>query len=537
VKIQKGSLAACAVFLACLGFFLVASTIGWHHSILDGNQWRETQTAISAYYMVGRRPVLAYETPLVGPPWSIPFEFPLYQWTIAGLVTVVHAPLEQTGRAVNLAFFLLTLIPAYYLLWSLGIRRWQRMLILCLFLLSPFYVFWSRTFTIESTALFLCASYSALAVENDRQFRTSTALAAIGLGCLAALVKITTLLPFLLVAPLISAARAARTPAMPPSPVDSDSSSFPHAFAVRQNHGSRAVRRLVRMAIVFLPILAGICWTYYADGIKAENPIARKLTSQAMTEWNFGTLGQRLQPQTWATIFERWGQVVGSLGVLATAAFAVLLAGRRRVEFFSCLALALCGPLVFFNLHLVHDYYTYANGIFLIGAVGIAVVAVLEKGWSWIGGGLFFLMAAACLVRYGNDFYPRLANDSEAFPEIRAVADSARKLTRPDEVLLILGLDWSPAIPYYSQRRALMIPGDVLRDLLEKPADWVKRLAPFRVGALIIGEKPNEILDPVLLQSVFKAFDIDPRGQDVAAWYLLFPRRNSRQITVRESLH
>jgi hypothetical protein len=319
------------------------------------------------------------------------------------------------------------------------------------------------------------------------------------------MVKITTLLPFLLVPPLICGVAEQSG--------ENDRSVHPH--------------RVARIAIVLLPVLAGVWWTHYADGIKAENPIARNLTSQAMAAWNFGTLRQRLEPQAWATVFAWWGQVVGTLGVLAAAALAVLLLGHRRMEFFMCLALAASAPLLFFNLHVVHDYYTYANGIFLIGAVGIALVAVLEKGggWSWAGAVLFLLMSAACLVRYQRDFYPRLATDSDALPEIRAVADSVQKLTSPNDVLLILGMDWSPTIPYYSHRRALMIPPDVLASLLEKPADWVKRIRPNRVGALIIGQRPDATIEPRLLEPLFKAFNIDPRGEEVAGWYLVFPRR------------
>jgi hypothetical protein len=217
--------------------------------------------------------------------------------------------------------------------------------------------------------------------------------------------------------------------------------------------------------------------------------------------------------------------------VLAVAALAVLLLGHRRIEFLACLALALGAPFVFFNLHFAHDYYTYANGLFLTVAVGFALVAALERGgrWSWLGGGLFLLVSAACLVRYERDFYPRLASDSDALPEIRTVADSVKKITQPHDVLLILGLEWSPSIPYYSHRRALMIPGEFLQDLLQKPADWAKRLAPRRVGALIIGQRPNALLDPRSLEPVFKAFDIDPRGQELAGWYLLFPRRSNRR--------
>ena len=45
---------------------------------------------------------LRYETPVLGPPWSLPFEFPLYQGIVAGLAKIFSTPLDQTGRFVSI---------------------------------------------------------------------------------------------------------------------------------------------------------------------------------------------------------------------------------------------------------------------------------------------------------------------------------------------------------------------------------------------------------------------------------------------------
>ena len=111
--------------------------------------------------MAGSRIKLAYETPVLGPPWSIPFEFPLYQWLVAAVAGTHLLPLDQAGRLVSVVFFLLTLIPTHSLLAALRIPGPMRLVFLSLVLVSPFYLFWSRTFLIESTGLFLCVSYVA----------------------------------------------------------------------------------------------------------------------------------------------------------------------------------------------------------------------------------------------------------------------------------------------------------------------------------------------------------------------------------------
>ena len=61
---------------------------------------------------------LDYITPVLGPPWSIPFEFPLYQWLAGGFHALTGYPLDQSGRLVSLVFFYLCLVP-----WFLLFRR------------------------------------------------------------------------------------------------------------------------------------------------------------------------------------------------------------------------------------------------------------------------------------------------------------------------------------------------------------------------------------------------------------------------------
>ena len=57
--------------------------IGLDHPALDFYAFRQTQTALSAYWLWHDGFRLAYETPVLGAPWAIPYEFPLYQWLVA----------------------------------------------------------------------------------------------------------------------------------------------------------------------------------------------------------------------------------------------------------------------------------------------------------------------------------------------------------------------------------------------------------------------------------------------------------------------
>src|SRR5207302_1793389 len=103
-----------------------------------------------------------YETPVLGAPFSLPFELPLYQWLSARLSTLGGLPLETAGRLVSEAFFLLTAAALFAALGALGIPRPRRLAFVSILLVSPVYLFWSPTFMIESTALCLCMAWLAL---------------------------------------------------------------------------------------------------------------------------------------------------------------------------------------------------------------------------------------------------------------------------------------------------------------------------------------------------------------------------------------
>ena|GEM_PF-6013125 len=81
----------------------------------------------------------------------MPLEFPVYQICVAKAATLTGLPLEIAGRLISLCFLYLAL-PAFFLVLRFAAiapnRRW---LFLGLLLVTPVYLFYSRTFLIEST--------------------------------------------------------------------------------------------------------------------------------------------------------------------------------------------------------------------------------------------------------------------------------------------------------------------------------------------------------------------------------------------------
>jgi len=462
------------VFICSLLYAVWTASIGWGNTLNDRHSFRQTQTATTAYWMVGKPFRLAYETPVLGKPWSIPMEFPLYQWIVARIVGLFGTPLDQTGRFVSLAFFLLTTIPLYRLMRSLGVAAHHAWVPLILFVTSPFYIFWSRTFMIESTALCLSMAYLAAAVEAAKHGGRWAAGLAIVFGVLAALIKVTTFLPFLALAGC--------------------------AFAVviwrrwRAEQHVAGIRTMVALAaaVGLVPFGVANVWVRFTDAVKAANPLAgASLTSRGASDFIYGSLSQKCSGLTWSVIVGRFPELVGLpplAWLMLGATLAITLVHRRRWrETVACLVAWLLAPAVFTNLHFVHDYYANANGIFLIAAIGFAIVGLLEDAGTRVAGFVFAATAIVTAVTGHAAFYgPRQAANSA---EVLQAAEYIQSATAADEVIVCLGNDWSPLVPYYARRRSLTLPMDAARPMPEAVMTRAfAELKDEKVGAIVLVE-------------------------------------------------
>ena len=486
------------LFLACLTFCLFAASRDWHQTLLEDQPFRQTQTAITTYYMIGHAPKLAYETPVVGPPWAIPYEFPLYQWLVALLVSVGHTALDPTGRLVSLAFFLAGLAAVYRLLGEMGLGREKRLVVLSLLLVSPYYVYWSRSFLIESTAFCFGMWYLALGVAFLKMPRKATGLGALAAGTLGALVKVTTFAGFFLGVFLAWA--------------------FLWLTSYRARRPWSALWRagLRYLAITVPPVIIVLWWTRFADGQKELNSIGHYLTSQALMVWHFGTWRQRLDGVTWERLYLWYNPALGQLACLGVCLPALCVAGRRR-EILACLILGLSGPLVFTSLYFHHEYYLYASLAFFVAAIAFALIALWERGGVWrrTGQALLVLVIGLGLYRYYDTYYPR--QQSRARTQwLAEVFQDVQKVSRRDDVVLVVGCDWDSAIPYYSRRRALMIPDWLVADFVRRPTAYRERLAGYHVGALVIQVARPPAIAPAALEQVLQTFNLGADGRSVS---------------------
>lgn len=514
---------ATVVFVLALGFHAWGISVGWKNINLPGHEFRQAQTGISAMFIQREGNFsLAYPTPVLGQPWSVPFEFPLYQWTVAVVSNTFHLPLVQAARAVSVACFYGFLVALALWLRRLGLSRTQRAVTLSLVLTCPLYIFYSRAFLIETMALMFGMWY--LAALHESVARRSVAWLAVAAlaGTGAGLVKVTTFIVCL---------------------VPAFGWCVWWLWQCRPQAGAADRWSLARMfgwlaAAHVVPFAATIAWVKYADAIKVLNPSGASLTSAGLAAFNFG-YGHHLDPAIWAAWYGKITETICSVEVLVVAFVLAGFAGRWRWQACAALGLFVVAQLIFPVLYAAHSYYYVASAFALFVGLGFALSGLLDKRIPRGVPVAAWLIVLALQVRFflGHQY------DEQRIPgNGGGLAAALQEFTDQERSLIIAGNDWSSILPYYAERRALMIRNDLThrRDYLEQA---FARMQDAQVAALVlIGPEQD---NTGLLELALESFDLDPRpiitwahdGQTATVYLDRQLRPNARVIMNRRGFH
>ena len=189
-----------AEYLVYLILLIITGVIfswGINHSILEHHAFRQTQTASNIFWRI-KEGLFTNVSPVSLPPWQMPRELPLYQLTVSFICKLFDLRIEFGSRVVSILFFYASCVLIHRISTKIHQEKITRIILLTLFSLSPVYLFWSRTCMIESTALFFSLLYTLQVLRWDHNSNVSSMLFIVA-GITAALVKITTFLPYCLV--------------------------------------------------------------------------------------------------------------------------------------------------------------------------------------------------------------------------------------------------------------------------------------------------------------------------------------------------
>ena len=466
-----------AILAGCVAAYATWLAISYaNQPLLELNAFRQTQTALTSYWMVREGWQLAYQTPVGGYPWSIPFEFPLYQSLVALVAWLGRFPLDPVGRLISFAFLLGCAWPAQQIARRLAFSPQVAWIFCALLWSSPYYLYWARTFSIETLAIFLMLAAIPYALDLAQPNpNLKTALFASLFATLGMLQKITTGAPVVMVMGLVVMATVfGRSGAKLPT-----------------------ARQIAAFLIAFLPpIVAGLAWTYYTDLVKEANALGRELTSQKLMQWNFGTIEQRFDVEQLKVIF--WDRILsnnvaGFIGPLLLAAAFIFGPNRVRMFLLVALILLILPIFIFFGLHFNHEYYQASCVVFLIAALAAACAFVPPRPALWRYA-IIPVIVAMVLVNYQTftntyavsesaprSFFIENSTDNPNF--YLAVAEVVRRYSPEDSGIVVFGADWNSTIAYYSQRKALTVPNWAIYDAAwQNPSAF---LGGKQLGALV----------------------------------------------------
>lgn len=450
---------------------IAALWASWGTPVLDEHGFRQTQTLVSAYWMTRDGAWWLYHTPVLGYPWAVPFEFPLYQWGVAALAMApLGLDVDAAGRLLSALALVACLWPLRAALKDLGAPERLVDLATVLFVLSPLHLFWGRAAMIESTALLLSMLFVVAVQRLVRGVTAGRFAAALLVAILAALVKITTFFAFALLAgAIVAVALLAR--------------------CKRREFVAAGRLALATGLPILMALLALKGWLDASDRVKLASPLAEFSASGNLVGWN-------LRPGLALEVDAFWREKVARRmlpDILGHSLWFFLLAPSLVVRgqwrwlgwLLAAMVLFVAPMLVFTNLHSVHDYYQVANAVFLLVALAVVLHALSE---AWPGKAFVLLAcvaAAGMLVQFHGDQW-RLIRGVSPDHHAPLVAGVLRAHTAPDDVIVTQGLDWSSELPYYAQRRAVMLMRDDFKHFvipaLREPGDGGGLL---RLGAVV----------------------------------------------------
>ncbi len=448
---------------------------------MDLYSFRQTQTALTAFWMMKDGFHFAYETPVAGAPWSIPFEFPIYQWIVALIAGSTGWSLTAVGRVVSFIFLVLCLFPVRSIVRVLRLDAAVLPIFAALLFSSPLYLYWGRTFMIETAGVFFVVvslRYFVEIITGSASMKNSVLF--VIFMTLGVLQKATTGLPVLAVLGLIYLVLNLRA-------------LFFRFDGPVSKRNSIVVRRAILAALyVGIPLFVGVAWTFYTDRVKVANPLGVSLTSSALSFWNWGTLAQRFSSDLYSIVF--WQRIIfqNLAGFLGLALFAMFFGSslERRVKWVVGLSLAIAVvPLFLFsNLHIVHTYYQTANVIFAIFALAVCV-AYLRSGWRL--GRVQALILLVLLVgsnywQFSNS-YLRATEEEFSVGNNRhlAVGQVLKKEIPDGKGFVAFGNDWSSSMAFFAERKSFTVP-PFMKDYAEKSKNPENFMAVQDLGGVVL---------------------------------------------------
>lgn len=470
-------LTAISVFLASTLFIGLKNSLCGHHG------FRQTQNASAIVGFDQEGLSVSQILPSVGPPWRVFQELPVYQWSTFAMWKLIGCDLPIAGRLASIGWFIAALVMMWKLVGELADAR-TAWLTTILAATSPLYLFWSRSFMMESTAV---ATALAFGLGFRRFLLCGGAvnfLAAALLGSVAITVKPTS---FMGGAVLVGLASLTNPPSQ-----------------------SGRWRMLLRSAAVASIVGAVfVAWSRHAQHTMQALILNDWLGKPEYSKWFTGELTDRVNPAKWSQIGEHlFPNLLGPPIWVVIFLAGIMLARGRSLLALVAISASAFPMLVFFNVYVVHDYYHYESAYLTIVAVAVVVAQLThdqERGSRGLGWVMFVALVGCSLYGY-SQYYLKIQRWNPT--DFRDFARSVRDVTRTDDFLAVYGYNFSPEFAFYAERRCFQ---DIHNRLPESEV-WqsaLKTIPTNGIGGVVLFGKQRQ--DTNLLKSCRDVFRLQEK--------------------------
>ena len=351
------------------------------------------------------------------PPWQMPRELPLYQFTVSCICKLFDLRIEFCSRIVSISFFYASCVLIHRISTKIHHEKITRIILLTLFSLSPVYLYWSRTCMIESTALFFSLLFTLQVLRWDHNSNVSSMLFIVA-GIIAALVKITTFLPYCLV-------------------------SFFY-LTIKRNYSPLSGK----MISLYTPIIISIlCWFFYCKYSMKDDFIYNAASPEGYT-WISNFHRNVLNPTFHSTLFWEVTFLVLPVSFYVLFAFIPDKSVLNKIFIISFFITV----FIFSNLYIVHDYYIYGSGILVLIFISRKIsILIKEKSKIFQFSILFVLLIIGILNYIINGYFNLQKKDIQLHTSL------VNKVSEIKGNPIIIGSYLDPTIPYLIKRKCVTL--------------------------------------------------------------------------------
>jgi len=481
------------IFVATLFYFYKSTNIGLKNTLIEQHGYRQTQTGLTALYFIKEGFKIDYITPMFGYPWKVPMEFPMYQYFVAAYKVYSGKNLDIAGRIVSIAFLYLSLIPVFFIGKLFTNKVSNAIWLLPCIIIHPLTIYWSRSFLIESTALFFNLLYVWVGLELLYKQKIWLYMPLILLGVIAPISKSTTGLIHIICLGIF------------------------YLFHLLERFKWENIKNeilfyLPKGLVAFvIPLVSTIVWTKWTDQIKVANFTSDFWASSdpVMQKWNFGTLEQKLSLDVWKQIDGFEFHFIIILIILLAISVSFRVKYWKEIVAFTVSGLA--GPLIFTNLYYVHDYYSFANTVFYAVAIGFFVVSTVISGRNIYErfAGIAFSVA---LSYYTISAYPKssyLSLQKNNNPYFKTVGQNLQNYLKDGENFVFFGMIGDPFVPYYAERKGVCMSPHFVEEMKNDTLGFLKKIEASQIKAIVVCDVNNQ--DLKLVQKMIEYFKLSPQ--------------------------